>query len=73
MIYDDKRKKGIRSTFARNANLNVIAKRAIELFYQDYSPVSNTDVLLADSAGNVINPLMDNNAFRRRHGRSIIG
>ena len=69
MIYDIKRNKGVRrkclpepnpvrTTFSKDATINDIAKKAIELFYQDFSPVSECDVLLADSSGNQI--ILDN-------------
>ena len=65
MVFDCKKKKGVRRKFLpelnptkvempKDSTIFDVFEKAIQLYYKEYKDVSYSDVMLADSAGNVI-------------------
>ena len=65
MIFDQKQNKGVRRKYlpepnparvmlSKDSDITTVLQKAIDYFYKDFSPISTTDILLADSSGNKI-------------------
>ena len=65
MIFDRKQNKGVRRKYlpepnparvmlSKDSDITTVLQKAIDYFYKDFSPISTTDILLADSSGNKI-------------------
>ncbi len=65
MVYDEKKKKGVRRKFLPEPNptrvdmpndstIFDVFEKAVELYYKEYTNITINDVILADSAGNPI-------------------
>ena len=43
-----------RVMLSKDSDITTVLQKAIDYFYKDFSPISTTDILLADSSGNKI-------------------